>query len=217
MPNIFKLNQIVSKNKYNKGTAATRVYDVVDLSKPGPDDWFKVYNLADGAGLDGYPNVMISKVKDPEGKLNPYLIAGSEEFRAACAEKLSRVQDVKLLYGITTHKRLFIWPLVVVEDLNEGIGWHISGYEIAKAAFDRWTQIRSDKPNNRYQHIDLDDQDQVPKEEVFGAPPIDYETALNKAFKDRVIDSEDHPVYKNAGSIVENQFVKKVKKGVIKS
>ena len=113
---------------------------------------------------------------------------------------------------ITTHKRLFIWPLVVVEDLNEGIGWHISGYEIAKAAFDRWTQIRSDKPNNRYQHIDLDDQDQVPKEEVFGTPPIDYETALNKAFKDRVIDSEDHPVYKNAGSIVENQFVKKVKK-----
>ena len=63
MPNIFKLNQIVSKNKYNKGTAATRVYDVVDLSKPGPDDWFKVYNLADGAGLDGYPNVMISRSK----------------------------------------------------------------------------------------------------------------------------------------------------------
>ena len=43
MPNIFKLNQIVSKNKYNKGTAATRVYDVVDLSKAWA--WWLVQGL----------------------------------------------------------------------------------------------------------------------------------------------------------------------------
>ena len=67
-------------------------------------------------------------------------------------------------------------------------------------------------------YVEVDTLDEtLQKEEVFGTPPIDYETALNKACKDRVIDSEDHPVYKNAGSIVENQFVKKVKKGVIKS
>ena len=31
MSNIFNLNQVVSKNKYNKGVAATVRYDVVDL------------------------------------------------------------------------------------------------------------------------------------------------------------------------------------------
>jgi len=216
MANTFSLKNIVSKNKYNKGTAATVRYDVVELGKPGADDWFKIYPMGDN-GLDDYPNVMISKVKDPEGKLNPYLIAGTEDFRAVCAERLSRVQDVKLLLGITTHKKLFVWPLVVVEDLNEGIGWHISGYEIAKAGFTRWTQIRSDKPNNRYQHIDLDDQDQVPKLELFEKPPLDYETALNKAFKDRVINSEDHPVYKNAGSVVPTEYSKNQMRGTIKS
>ena len=186
MSNIFKLDQIVSKNKYNKGIAASVRYDTVDLGKPGPDDWFKLYKMGEN-NIDDYQPAMISKVKDPEGMLNPYVIVGDEDFKASCAEKLSRVQDAHLLYGITRSKRLFIWPVVYVNDLNEGIGWHISAYEIARAAFDRWTQIRSDKPNNRYLHIDLDDQDSVPKESVFEEPPIDYETAINKAFKQRFI------------------------------
>ena len=33
MANIFKLNQVVSKNKYNKGIAATQRFDVVDLGQ----------------------------------------------------------------------------------------------------------------------------------------------------------------------------------------
>ena len=216
MANIFKLDQVVSKNKYNKGIATTQRFDVVDLGKPGADDWFKLYSFTE-QGLDNFPPVMICKTKDPEGKLNPYLIGGSEDFKAACAEKLPRVQYCHLTYGITTHKRLFVWPVVYVEDVNEGIGWHVSAYEIAGAAFSRWTQIRSDKPNSRYIHLDLDDQDQVPKEKVFETPPIDYETALNKAFKNRYISSEDHPVYKNAGSVLETNFQKMKMKGVVKS
>jgi len=216
MANIFKLDQVVSKNKYNKGIATTQRFDVVDLGKPGADDWFKLYTFTE-QGLDNFPPVMICKTKDPEGKLNPYLIGGSEDFKAACAEKLPRVQYCHLTYGITTHKRLFVWPVVYVEDVNEGIGWHVSAYEIAGAAFSRWTQIRSDKPNSRYIHLDLDDQDQVPKEKVFETPPIDYEAALNKAFKNRYISSEDHPVYKNAGSVLETNFQKMKMKGVVKS
>ena len=117
MANIFKLDQVVSKNKYNKGIATTQRFDVVDLGKPGADDWFKLYTFTE-QGLDNFPPVMICKTKDPEGKLNPYLIGGSEDFKAACAEKLPRIQDVHLAYGITPHKRLLIWPVVYLEDLK---------------------------------------------------------------------------------------------------
>ena len=51
---MFKLDQILTKNKYNKGVAATVRYDVVDLGKPGPDDWFRIYKLGDN-NLDDYP------------------------------------------------------------------------------------------------------------------------------------------------------------------
>ncbi len=55
------------------------------------------------------------------------------------------------------------------------------------------------------------------KKESLQNHPIDYETALNKAFKERFINSPDHPVYRNAGSIVDTNFAKQVAKGVIKS
>ena len=54
MSNIFKLNQVVSKNKYNKGIATTQRFDVVDLGKPGADDWFKLYTFTE-QGLDNFP------------------------------------------------------------------------------------------------------------------------------------------------------------------
>ena len=43
------------------------------------------------------------------------------------------------------------------------------------------------------------------------------ENILNKAFKNRYIGSEDHPVFKNAGSVLETNFQKKTMKGIIKS
>ena len=155
MTNAFKLNNIYSKNKYNKGVAATVRYDQVDLGKPGPEDWFKLYKMGDNL-LQDYQPAMVSKVKDPEGYKNPYLVYGDETFKANCAERLPSVQECHLVYGITRAKRPFIWPVTVIEDIDHGLGWHISAYEIANAAFDRWTQVRSDKPNNRYLHVDLE-------------------------------------------------------------
>ena len=150
--------------------------------------------------------------------MHPYLIASDDEdFKASCVQKLKRTQLVHLYYGITSHYRPFIWPVVVVEDINEAMGWHVTGIEIAKAGMTEWTQIQSDKPNNRYIHVVLDNQSSVPDYEVYKKPPIDYATAINKAFNDRIISDENHPDYKNAGSIVESSYVNSVKKGVIKT
>ena len=90
---MFKLDQIHSKNKYNKGVAATIRYDVVDLGKPGPDDWFRIYKMGNNS-LNDYDPAIISKIKDPEGNLKPYLVVGSEDWKAACAERLSNPETL---------------------------------------------------------------------------------------------------------------------------
>jgi len=215
MNNTFSLDDISSTGDFKKGLPATRRYDVVDLGKPGPDDWFKGYDL--GKGFDSFETSWITKKNDAEGKPHPYLIAGKPDFKAAAVQKLKRVQEVHLYYGITSHYRLFIWPVVVVEDLSTAIGWHATGIEIAKSGMTRWTQIQSDKPNSRYIHVDLDNQESVVDYEVYKKPPIDYVSAINKAFKGRIISNEDHPIYKAAGSIVESPYVNSIKKGTIKS
>ena len=211
----FSLDDISATGDYKQGLPSTRQYDVVDLGKPGPDEWFKGYDL--GKGFDNFAPSWITKKKDAEGRPHPYLIAGKPDFKAAAVQKLKRVQRVHLYYGITSHYRLFIWPVVVVEDINDALGWHVTGLEIAKAGMTRWTQLESDKANSRYTHIDLDNQESVPNYDVFKKPPIDYVAAINKAFKGRIISNEDHPIYKAAGSVVESPFINNIKKGTIKS
>ena len=212
---IFSLDQIAATANYKQGLPSTRKYTTVDLDKPGGDDWFKGYDL--GKGFDSFATAWITKKKDAEGKARPYLIASpDEDFKAACVQKLKKTQLVHLYYGITSHFRPFIWPVVMVEDINTALGWHVTGIQIAKAAMTRWSQIQSDKANSRYIHVDLDDQKSVPDYDVYKKPPIDYQTAINKAFKDRIISDENHPIYKNAGTIVESAYVDNMKKGFIK-
>ena len=212
----FSLDDISPTGDFKQGLPSVRRYDTVDLGKPGPEDWFKGYDL--GKGFDSFQSAAITKKKDAEGQFHPYLIASKDpDFKAAAIQKLKRVQQVHLYYGITSTKRLFIWPVVAVEDINDAIKWHVTGLEIAKAAMTRWTQLNSNKSDSCYIHIDLEDQKSVPDFEVFKKPPIDYVTAINKAFKGRIISNEDHPIYKAAGSIVESSYVNSIKKGVIKS
>ena len=214
--NPFSLDNIKDSQNYKQGLPSTRRFDIVDLGKPGPDDWVKGYNL--GKGFEDFVIAWVAKKKDAEGKMHPYLIASEDEdFKASCVQKLKRTQLVHLYYGITSHYRPFIWPVPVVEDINDALGWHVTGMEIAKAGMTRWTQIQSDKANSRYIHVDLDEQKQVPDYEVYKIPPIDYGTAINKAFNDRIISNENHPIYKSAGSIVESSYVNNIKKGTIKT
>lgn len=211
----FSLDQIAATANYKSGLPSTRKYTTVDLGKPGPDDWFKGYDL--GKGFDSFTTAWITNKKDAEGRKHPYLIAGpDEDFKADCVQRLKGTQMVHLYYGITSHFRPFIWPVVYVEDFNTALGWHATGLEIAKAGMTRWTQIMSDKANSRYIHGDLDNQETVPDYEVYRKPPIDYPTAINKAFRDRIISDENHPVYKNAGTIIESSYFSGVKKGIIK-
>ena len=50
------------------------------------------------------------------------------------------------------------------------------------------------------------------KKDVFVTPPIDYLSALKKAFKGRIVKNETHPIYERAGSIVASKVVTESKK-----
>ena len=206
----------ISVNKdCDDGLESTIIFDFVDLSKPGPNDWFKLYSL-DNKGLDGFITGLIAKKKDAAGMMQPYLIIGSDAFKRKCRQRIRPTQHVKITYGITTESRPFIWPVVIVDDLSDN-KWQLTAWEIARAALTRWTQIISDKPNQRNIHKDHDNQDQVPKRDEFKTPPIDYMSAIKKAFKGRIIKDETHRLYADAGSVVKSKidnpnFKKKVQK-----
>ena len=207
----FDLKEVTPNVDFSDGLESSKIFDFVDLGKPGYDDWFKLYNF-ENKGLSGFIKALIAKKKDAMGIMQPYLILGNDTFKAKIIKRIRPVQLVRIAYGITTNERLFIWPLPIVEDLNAALTWHATGWEIATAALTRWTGIQSNKADSRYIHLDLDKQGEVPKKDSFITPPIPYIDALKKAFKGRIVKNEDHPIYANAGSVIGSKVLSKEEK-----
>lgn len=209
----FKLEDAEVASDSDEGLESTKIHDVCWLGKPGPDEFFKIYNLKN-KGLDGFINGFVAKRKDKLGVTQHYLIIGSKDFKAKCRQRIKPMQYVKLLYGVTSNERLFIWPVVVVKDIGDAWGWHLTAWEIAKAALDRWSGVQSDKTAGRYIHVDLDRPEQVPNKDIFINPPkeMDYETAMKKAFKGRIVKDEDHHIYANAGTVIPSKLLVEQKK-----
>ena len=162
--------------------------------------------------MSGFMKALNAKKKDAMGIMQPYLILGNDTFKAKIIKRIRPVQLVRIAYGITTNERLFIWPLPIVEDLNAALTWHATGWEIATAAFTRWTGIQSNKADSRYIHLDLEKQGEVPKKDSFITPTIPYAEAFKKAFKGRVVKNEDHPIYANAGTVIGSKVLSKAEK-----
>ena len=59
--NPFSLDNIKASQNYKQGLPSTRRFDIVDLGKPGPDDWFKGYNL--GKGFEDFVIAWVAKKK----------------------------------------------------------------------------------------------------------------------------------------------------------
>tara|TARA_R100001594_G_C4033605_1_gene261800 strand:- start:1034 stop:1708 length:675 start_codon:yes stop_codon:yes gene_type:complete len=215
----IKLEDMAANTDDDDGQESTIIYDHCDLGKPAPDEWFKLYDL-NGKGIKGYIRALIAKRKDATGQQQPYLIAGTDDFEKKCRQKIRPTQYVRVTYGITTGKRLFVWPVVEVKDIADVSNkWHLTAWEIANSALTRWTQISSDKAHHRYIHGDLDRQGDVPKLDVYTNPPkeMGYQTAVNKAFRGRIVKDETHRIYLDAGSVIKSKidspfFKKKVSK-----
>ena len=207
----FTLEDVSINQSFDDGLESTKIFDVVDLGKPDSNEWFKLYTI-NKKGLNGYVLGLIAKQKDAQGISQPYLILGNDTFRKKVRHKMRPTQYVRIAFGITTNERLFVWPLPVVDDINAALTWHATGWEIATAALSEWTQIQADKGNSRYLHFVMEKQGQVPKKDVFVTPPIDYITAIKKAFKGRIVKNEQHPIYERAGSIVASKVVTEIKK-----
>jgi len=202
----FDIKDIAPVKNYDTGIMRKRVYDTVDCGKPGPEEYFKLYNLGKKGLNDFWPG-LITKKKDSLGKDQTYIIVGNQSFREEAAERIKRTQSVRLAYGITSDRRLFIWPLVEVTDVTDALTWHITGWEIAEAGLNEWTQVQSDKKHHRYIHLRCSDPDQIADYDEFHKPPLAYKSAVNRAFKGRVIKDREHIIWKAAGAVVKSQYV----------
>jgi hypothetical protein len=95
---------------------------------------------------------------------------------------------------VNRHGTCFVWPAPLVHP-DRPNAWHVSAAEARTVSFASWTRMVANQTGGSYRIYTPDAGS--PLSEIEPQWPehlTDFEVALNLAFKDRVIDSADHPV-----------------------
>ena len=84
---------------------------------------------------------------------------------------------------------VFLWPLKLPDDTGRSNRWHDSAMDAAERAAKSWIRLQADMSLGAYQLFEA--QGDLPDPEW---PEESFRDLLAIAFKDRYIDTLDHPV-----------------------
>jgi hypothetical protein len=104
---------------------------------------------------------------------------------------------VTLFTAITRQGVLFLWPCKVPGDAGRKNHWHESALSAAEYSMKRWVRVAADMSLGAYQMFAA--AGDVPEPEW---PDRSFHEILKIAFRDRYIESIDHPVVKRLRGLV---------------
>lgn len=130
---------------------------------------------------------LITAVYEDKESRDYFLIA--PEMRGAMAE-LDQLTPVKLVLAITRQNVLIMVPAKLPSDSGSSSGWQESLLLATERAKAKWTRTSADMSLGAYRIWEATGNLSDP-----AWPTMSLSDMLALAFKDRVIDSEDHPVF----------------------
>jgi len=107
------------------------------------------------------------------------------------------VKAMLLVPAVNQRGLFFIWPIALGDGTGRRNAWHETAREAAELAKREWVKIVSDMPSGCYRIYKAKGKLADP---VF--PEKNLEELLRLAFRGRVIDSDDHPVVKQALGLI---------------
>jgi hypothetical protein len=173
-PDALRLDQT-----FTEGAAVKRLLTTVPVRKPPNQDFVRVH-------------------PDPAWRLTPVGILELKEDRETYLVKPNMAMELgnetasaTLFTAITRQGTLFLWPVKLPSADGRKNEWHRSLYEGAELAMRTWIRVRANLNLGAYQFTT----------ELNGIadptwPQIAFPEVLRIAFRDRIIDSVEHPVVK---------------------
>lgn len=107
------------------------------------------------------------------------------------------VKAVLLVPAVNQRGLFFIWPIALGDGTGRRNAWHETAREAAELAKRDWVKIVSDMPSGCYRIYRAKGKLVDP---LF--PEKSLEELLRLAFRGRIVDSEDHPIVKQALGLI---------------
>jgi hypothetical protein len=178
-PDPFDPESLRLDQTFTEGAAVKRLLTTVPVRKPGRQDFVRVH-------------------PDPGWRLTPTAILELKEdreiylVRPTMIEELSgEISPATLFTAITRQNTLFLWPVRLPTADGRKNEWHRSAHEGAELAMSRWIRVTANMNLGAYEFAAALNGIADPT-----WPEIAFQEVLRIAFRDRIIDTPDHPVVK---------------------
>jgi hypothetical protein len=163
---------------YAEGLGVKRVISTIPVRKPNKSEWFRI--------RPGEAWRLTTAVLEIERGVDraTFLLAP-----ALRSEWSGEVSIAVLLTCINRSGDLFLWRIKLPGPDGRSNTWTDSAIQIATAAESTWCRMVSDTANGHYTHFEPTAELPEPK-----WPEMTFGAMLKIAFRDRMIDTPDHPV-----------------------
>jgi hypothetical protein len=174
----YDLEKLRVSQDFLETTSVKKLLTTVPLRKPLPQDFVRVH-------------------PDPKYRDVMALLELKEE-REIYAANLNLVPDLQsevwvgtVFTAITRTNVLFLWPVRVPSADGRVLDWHKSAAEAAEQAMKGWVRVRANMGLRAYDIFLAEAK--IPEPEW---PTLTFQQIVRIAFKDRIINRDDHPVIK---------------------
>jgi hypothetical protein len=165
-------------------SAAREVLSRVTVRKPSATEFFRVHPSPDMQVTTG--------VFTDRAERETYFVA-----RELRDEMASDWRPMLLVTAITKQNSLLLWPLSLPDETGRRNDWATSARDACEHAKSHWVRLIPDMAARTY-HI-FEAQARLPEPNWPSAPLTEL---LERGFKDRIIDSIDHPVIRKLRGLV---------------
>jgi hypothetical protein len=163
---------------YSEGLGVRKVISTIPNRKPNKSEWFRVR-----PGEDWRLQTAVLELEKGVER-STYLVAPS-----LWADLSGEITPALLLTCVNRAGDLFLWRVKLPGADGRSNTWTDSALQIAKAAEDNWARMVSDTGNGIYTHYEPSTDLPDPR-----WPTISFREIIRIAFRDRMIESLDHPV-----------------------
>jgi hypothetical protein len=174
----FDLAKLRVSQDFLETTNVKKLLTTVPIRKPGSQDFVRVN------GNPAYRETLAFIELKEDREIYIANLAAVSDLQAEC-------YIATLFTAISRTGVLFMWPVRVPATDGRSNDWHVSAAEAAQLAMTNWIRLKANMSLRAY--------------EVFKAesaipdpiwPDLSFEEICHIAFKDRLINSADHPVIK---------------------
>lgn len=161
---------------YAAGIGVKKVHSTIPVRKPGKQEWFRVRS--------GEEWRIQTALFELEGERETYLVG-----RSLWSELSGEIHPALLVLCANRAGDPFLWRLKLPGPDGRPNVWHESALRIAQAAEAGWVRMAANMVAGYYEHFEP--AAPLPDPEW---PALPFVEILRTAFRDRRIDSLDHPV-----------------------